>query len=68
MSEEYQFAAKVLYCVEQVPGVRGYILGAFIDGAGYFTRVSGTLDFCSVERNPQTYAIRREKDAIPPYS
>ena len=33
-----------------------------------FIRVSGTLDFSSVERNPQTYAIRREQDAIPPHS
>jgi len=31
-----------------------------------FTDVSGTLEFFKVERNPRVYAIRREKDAIPP--
>ena len=46
----------------------GHIREAFIGGAGYFTRVSGTLDFSRVERNPQTYVIRREKDVISPHS
>lgn len=40
--------------------------GIFIYDGKPFIDVSGTLDFSSVERNPQVYAIRREKDAIPP--
>jgi len=41
---------------------------SFIGAAWAFTIVSGTLNFSSVERNPQIYAIRREKDAISPHS